>query len=101
MWFVKKYWTFVSSIFFLFFCLYKIYLKSAKGYKNADVHILIIKKLVKFGQAWKVLEVAWVLKTSDSVLKEIYGICETRNPTKEEINEYKMTEREIYEKFGN
>ena len=42
-----------------------------------------------------------VKNISDSVLKEIYGICETKNPTKEEINEYKMTEREIYEKFGN
>ena len=24
-----------------------------------------------------------------------------KNPIKEQINEYKMTEREIYEKFGN
>ena len=38
---------------------------------------------------------------SDLVLKEIHGVCETKNPTKEQINEYKMTEREIYEKFGN
>ena len=42
-----------------------------------------------------------VKNISDLVLKEIYGICETKNPTKEQINEYKMTEREIYEKFGN
>ena len=41
----------------------------------------------------------WVLKTSDLVLKEIYGICETKNPTKEQVNEYKMTERKIYKKF--
>ena len=41
------------------------------------------------------LEVVWVLKTSDLVLKEIYGICETKNPTKEQVNEYKMTKREI------
>ena len=45
------------------------------------------------------LEVVWVLKTSDLVLKEIYGICETKNPTKKEANEYKMTKREIYKKF--
>ena len=42
-----------------------------------------------------------VKNISDLVLKEIYGICETKNPTKEQINEYKMTEREIYKKFGN
>ena len=30
---------------------------------------------------------------SDLVLKEIYGICETKNPTKEQVNEYKMTKR--------
>ena len=32
---------------------------------------------------------------SDLVLKEIYGICETKNPSKEQVNEYKMTKREI------
>ena len=47
------------------------------------------------------LEVVWVLKASDLVLKEIYGICETKNPTKEQINEYKMTERKIYKNFVN
>ena len=39
---------------FFFFCIYKIYLISAEGYKNAGVHILIIKKYInwmKFGQA--------------------------------------------------
>ena len=38
---------------------------------------------------------------SDLILKEIYGTCERKNPTKEQINKYKMTEREVYEKFGN
>ena len=37
-----------------------------------------------------------VKNISDLVLKEIYGICETENPTKEQINEYKMTKRDIY-----
>ena len=36
---------------------------------------------------------------SDLVLKETYGICETKNLTKEQVNEYKMTKREIYQKF--
>ena len=39
------------------------------------------------------LEVVWVLKTSDLVLKEIYGICETKNPSKEQVNEHKMTKK--------
>ena len=42
-----------------------------------------------------------VKNISDLVLKEIYGICETKNPTKKQINNYKMTEREIYEKFDD
>ena len=35
------------------------------------------------------------------VLKEIYGICETKKHTREETKNYKMTEREIYEKYDN
>ena len=43
-----------------------------------------------------------VLKNiSDSVLKEIYGICETINPSKEQVNEHKMTKEQIYKKFTN
>ena len=33
---------------------------------------------------------------SDLVLKEIYGTCETKNPTKNQVHEYKITKREIY-----
>ena len=32
-----------------------------------------------------------VKSISDLVLKGIYGICETKNPSKEQANEYKMT----------
>ena len=35
----------------------------------------------------------------DLVLKEIYGICETKNPTKKQVNKFKTTERETYIKF--
>ena len=42
-----------------------------------------------------------VKKISHLVLKEIYGICETKNLSKEQVNEYKMTKREIYQKFTN
>ena len=31
----------------------------------------------------------------------MHGILKTRNPTKEQINEYKMTETEIYKKLDN
>ena len=37
----------------------------------------------------------------DLVLKEIYGIYEKKELTKEEIKNYKITEREIYKKCDN
>ena len=42
-----------------------------------------------------------VQKISDLVLKEIYGIYETKSLTKVKIKRYKMSKREITEKFGN
>ena len=79
-----------------------MYLISAEGYKNADVRFLKVKKT---GEIWASMKDPGsgmgVKNISDLTLKEIYGICETKNPTKEQINEYKMTEREIYEKFSN
>ena len=38
---------------------------------------------------------------SDLVLTEICGICETKKRLKEQVNEYKMTKRQIYKKFTN
>ena len=40
-----------------------------------------------------------VTNMSDLILKEIYGICETKNLTKKQVKEYKMTEREFFEKI--
>ena len=37
----------------------------------------------------------------DLILKEIYGIYETKNLTKESIKKYKMTERKIFETFDD
>ena len=83
-------------------CTYKMYLISVEGYKNACVHFLKVRRT---GEIWPSMKDAGsgmgVKKISDLVLKEIYGICETKNPTKEQINEYKMAERETYEKFDN
>ena len=40
-----------------------------------------------------------VQNMSDPILKEIYDIYKTKNLTKEQIKKYKMTEREIFEKY--
>ena len=75
---------------------------SAKGYKNAKVHFLKIRKT---GELWvsmkDVGDGLGVKNISDLVLKEIYGIYEKRKLTKEEIKCFKMTEREIFKKFDN
>ena len=42
-----------------------------------------------------------VKNISDLILKEVYGIYETKNLTKKQIRKYKMTEREIFEKYAN
>ena len=78
-----------------------MYLISAEGYENASIktvpekngHIWVKMKDVQNGLG--------VTNMSDLILKELYGIYKTKNPTKEEVKEYKMTEREYYETFGN
>ena len=81
-----NYWTFASSKKF-FLCIYKMYLISAEGYKNADVHTLKIKKTSEIWRSMKCVgNGIGVTNISDSVLKEIYGICEIKNPTKEQIS---------------
>ena len=42
-----------------------------------------------------------VKNMSDLVLKEIYGIYKTKNLTNKQIQKYKMTEREIFEKYDH
>ena len=79
-----------------------MYLISAEGYKNVNVEFLTIKTT---SEIWvNIKDVGsgiGVRNISDLVLKEIYGICETKNSTKKQVNEYKMTKREIYKKFDN
>ena len=72
-----------------------MYLISAEGYKNAIVAFLTIKTT---NEIWVSMGVKNI---SDLVLKEIYGICETKNPSKEQVNEHKMTKKQIYKKFTN
>ena len=77
--------------------MYKMYLISPEEYKNANVEFLTIKTTSDIWVNMKdVPSNMGVKNISDLVLKEIYGICETKNPTKEQINEYKVTKREIY-----
>ena len=75
---------------------------SAQGYTNANVHHLKIRKT---GEIWVSIKDIGnglgVADICDLVLKEIYGIYEERKLTKEEIKNYKTTEREIFEKFDN
>ena len=79
-----------------------MYLISAEGYKNANVNFLIITTTIEMCVNMKDVGSGMGVKNiSDLVLKEIHGICETKNPTKEQVNEYKMTKRKIYKKFTN
>ena len=82
--------------------LIKIYFFGYEGYRNANVEILTIKITNEIWVSMKdVGSGIGVKNISDLVVKEIYGICETKNPTKKQVNEYKMTKRQIYKKFDN
>ena len=99
MWFVKKYWTFC---FFCFLYVYKMYLISAEGYKNGGVQFLSVRETAEIWASMKDSGSGMSVKNiSDLILKEIYGVLKTKNRTKEQINKYKMREREIYENFDN
>ena len=71
-----------------------MYVKSAEGYKNAKVDFLT---MTTTGEIWVNMKDvgSGMLKIYDLVLKEIYGICETKNPTKKQVNEYKVTKRNL------
>ena len=63
-----------------------MYLISAEGYKNANVVFLTIKTSSEIWVSIKdVRSGIGVKNISDLVLKEIYGICETKNPSKEQL----------------
>ena len=66
--------------------MYKMYLISADGYKNANVEFQTIKITSEIWVSMKDLGSSIGVKNiSDLVLKEIYGICETKNPTKNKL----------------
>ena len=74
-----------------------MYLISAEIYKNAKVEFLIIETT---GEIWVNMKDVGsgmgIKNISNLVLKEIFGICETKSPSREKVNEYYMTKREIY-----
>ena len=79
-----------------------MYLISAEGYKNVNVEFFTIKTISEIWVNMKnVGSGIGVKNISDLVLKEIHGICETKNSAKEQVNEYIMTKREIYKTFTN
>ena len=79
-----------------------MYLISAEGYKNANVAFLTIKTTNEIWVSMKDIGSGIGVKNiSDLVLKEIYGIYETKSPSKEPVNKHKMTKKQIYKKFTN
>ena len=79
-----------------------MHLISAKGYKNANVHYLKIRKTDELWISIKDVGAGLGIKNIPYlVLKGIYGIYEKKELRKEAIKNYKMTEREIFKKFDN
>ena len=71
-----------------------MYLIPGEGYKNARVDLLIIKRTGKIWTKMKdIQDGLGVQNISDLILKEIYGIYQTKSITKEQVKKYKMTER--------
>ena len=65
-----------------------MYLISAEEYKNVGVHILLIKNTGKIWTSMKnVQDGRGVRNIIDLILKEIYGIYETKNLIKEQIKQ--------------
>ena len=72
---------------YFFFCIYKMYLISAKGYKNAGVHILIIRKIGEIWLSMKNVQMYKCTNESNLILKEIYGIYETKTLTNNQVQQ--------------
>ena len=78
-----------------------MYLISTKGYQNANVHCLRIRKTDKIWVGMKDVGAGLGVKSiSDLVLKEIYGIYK-KKLTKEETKCCKMTVRDIFKIYDN
>ena len=100
MWLVENYQTFYEiKKFYFIFCIYRMYLISAEGCKNAGVPFLRVRET---GEIWSIMKEGLGVKNmSDLILKETCGIHETKNLINKQSQKYKMTEREIFEKYDN
>ena len=79
-----------------------MYLISVERYKNAEVDTKIVRETGEIWASMKDVRSGMEVKNiSDLVLKELRGVLKTNNHEKEEISEYKITERAFYEKFDN
>ena len=79
-----------------------MYLISAEGYKNTCIHFLRVTKTNKIWVSMKNAQNGLGVKNiSDLDLKEIYGIHKTKNLRNKQIRKYKMTEKNILEKYDN
>ena len=69
----------IKAMIFFFFCIYKMYLISAEGCRNAGVCIFKIRKTNEIWPSMKDSGKGLGVKNiSDLVLKEIYGIYEKK-----------------------
>ena len=67
--------------------MYKVNLMSAEGYKNANAEFLTIKPTSEIWVSMKDVGSGMGVKNMfDLISKEIYGICETKSPTKKQVN---------------
>ena len=83
----------------LFLCIYKMFNISVQNYKNAQVYTITVPNRELFWvRMINVQKGSGVKNMSDLVRKEIHGIFETKNPTKEQIKKNKRSEKETDKK---
>ena len=79
-----------------------MYLISAEGYQNAGVHFLKVRKTDEIWSSMKEVHKGLGVKNmSDLIFKKIQAIYETKTLAIKQIKKYKMTEREIFEKYDS
>ena len=81
---------------FFFLCMYKMHLISAGGYKDANVELLTIKATSEISVSMKDVGSGKGIKNlSNLVLKEIYGICETKILQKNKLMNIKWQKKKL------
>ena len=80
-----------------------MYLISAERYKNAGVHFLRVRKTKEIWSSMKDAHKNLGVKNMSDLcnFKRNTQHLWHKNPYKKQIQKYKMTEREIFEKYGN